>query len=97
MLFESNYAYVSTDLRFPGSGDEGEPAVATNGVSAPRKVASVSALPTPSAAAAAPANGDGEEKRISKWKLTKKINRIYADWLDDLTPPHGSPSKEYEL
>lgn len=89
-----HFAHGQSDLRFPGSGDEGEPAIATNGV---RKVPSVSALPTPSAAAAAPANGDGEEKRISKWKLTKKINRIYADWLDDLTPPHGSPSKEYEL
>lgn len=97
MFLQVAYMLMLIDLRFPGPVDEGEPAATTNGVSAPRKVAFVSALPTPSAAAAAPANGDGEEKRISKWKLTKKINRIYADWLDDLTPPHGSPSKEYEL
>ncbi|KAH6819352.1 hypothetical protein C2S51_002955 [Perilla frutescens var. frutescens] len=90
-----HFAHGQSDLRFPGAPDEGESAVATNTVSGPRKVASVSAFPTASAAAvAAPANEDREEKRISKWKLTKKINRIYADWLDDLTPPHCSPSKE---
>ena len=63
--------------------DEGE--ATTN---AARKVASVAPLPAPCAAVAvAPV----EEKRISKWKLTKKINRIYGDWLDNLTPPHLSP------
>lgn len=29
-----------------------------------------------------------EDKKILKWKLTKKIYRIYADWIDDLVPPH---------
>ncbi|XP_057770395.1 zinc finger CCCH domain-containing protein 39 [Salvia miltiorrhiza] len=92
-----HFAHGNSELRFSGSIDEGESAAATNAVSAARKVASVCAFPTTSAAAAAaaaPTTGDGEEKRISKWKLTKKINRIYADWLDDLTPPHLSPTKE---
>ncbi|KAG6397305.1 hypothetical protein SASPL_143471 [Salvia splendens] len=78
-----HFAHGSSDLRYSGSIDEGE---ATN---AARKVASVSPLPAPCGAAVAVA--PVEEKRISKWKLTKKINRIYGDWLDNLTPPHLSP------
>lgn len=74
-------------MRFSGSINEGEIAATTNAVSAPGKVASVSAFPAMEAAAA-PVAG---EKRISKWNAKKKINRIYADWLDDLTPPHLSP------
>ncbi|XP_009630795.1 zinc finger CCCH domain-containing protein 39 [Nicotiana tomentosiformis] len=34
-----------------------------------------------------------EDKKILKWKLTKKIYRIYADWIDDLVPPHLLASK----
>ncbi|KAK3029103.1 hypothetical protein RJ639_039247 [Escallonia herrerae] len=43
----------------------------------------------------APAMVDREEgkKCFSKWKGQKKINRIYADWIDDLLPPHMLPSK----
>ncbi|KAK4375539.1 hypothetical protein RND71_006216 [Anisodus tanguticus] len=33
-----------------------------------------------------------EEKKILKWKPSKKICRIYADWPDDLVPPHLLPS-----
>ncbi|KAM3302797.1 zinc finger CCCH domain-containing protein 39 [Capsicum chacoense] len=33
-----------------------------------------------------------EEKKNLKWKLSKKICRIYGDWLDDLVPPHLLPS-----
>ncbi|XP_049353753.1 zinc finger CCCH domain-containing protein 39-like [Solanum verrucosum] len=32
-----------------------------------------------------------EEKKIHKWKLSKKISRIYGDWIDDLVPPHLHP------
>ncbi|KAI3472239.1 hypothetical protein Pfo_029727 [Paulownia fortunei] len=35
----------------------------------------------------------GQSEMTSKWKLTNKINRIYADWLDDQTPPYCPPSK----
>lgn len=70
--------------------DEGE---SKSAVSPPRKVAAVSAFPAV-AAVVDTAAGDGEEKKISKRELTKKINRFYADWLDDLTPPHVSPTKE---
>ncbi|KAG6413673.1 hypothetical protein SASPL_126387 [Salvia splendens] len=82
-----HFAHGNSDLRFSGSINEGEIAATTNAVSAPGKVASVSAFPAMEAAAA-PVAG---EKRISKWNAKKKINRIYADWLDDLTPPHLSP------
>lgn len=77
-------------MRFPEEGES------RGTVSTPRRVAPVPAFPPTSTATAvaSPVAGDGEEKKTSKWKLTKKINRIYADWLDDLTPPHLSPAKE---
>lgn len=44
-------------------------------------------IPSIKAVISAPTNEDGEGKKcFSKWKGTKKINRIYADWIDDLTP-----------
>lgn len=70
-------------------------------VPVPKKMAS---LPTfiappanPASAAAAPVIVDAEEKAKSKWKLTKKVNRIYADWLDDVSPPRSLPDKEEEM
>lgn len=51
-------------------------------------------IPPIKAVIAAPTKEDGEgTKCFSKWKGTKKINRIYADWIDDLTPPLSLPSR----
>jgi hypothetical protein len=37
---------------------------------------------------------DGQGKKcLLKWKGPKKINRIYADWLDDLPLVQNLPSK----
>ncbi|GFP92908.1 zinc finger CCCH domain-containing protein 39 [Phtheirospermum japonicum] len=61
-----------------------------NAISIPRNPSSVSTFSTPPAnlGVAAPINGDEESKKASKWKVTKKINRIYADWLDDYCSPN---------
>lgn len=34
-----------------------------------------------------------QDKNFSWWRPKKKMNKIYADWLDDQTPPHGSPNE----
>ncbi|KAI3446513.1 hypothetical protein Pfo_003178 [Paulownia fortunei] len=89
-----HYAHGHSELKFSGTLDEAE--LVMNAGSVPRKSAPVSAFSTAPAnlAVGAPLNGDEEDKKTSKWKVTKKINRIYADWLDDLTPPYCSPSEE---
>ncbi|KAI8563902.1 hypothetical protein RHMOL_Rhmol03G0145500 [Rhododendron molle] len=51
-------------------------------------------IPPIEAVIAAPTMEDGEGKKcFSKWKGTKKINRIYDDWIDDLIPPLSLPSQ----
>ncbi|KAL2228195.1 zinc finger CCCH domain-containing protein 39 isoform X1 [Sesamum indicum] len=89
-----HFAHGQSELKYSGTLDEAE--LVMNAVPVPRKAASVSAFSTPPAnpMVAPPLNVDGEQKKTSKWKLTKKINRIYADWLDDLTPPNCSPGVE---
>lgn len=37
--------------------------------------------------------GEQGKKCLLKWKGPKKINRIYADWLDDLPLVHNLPSR----
>lgn len=34
-----------------------------------------------------------EDKNFLRWKPKRKINKIYGDWIDDLTPRHGSPNE----
>ncbi|KAL3532363.1 hypothetical protein ACH5RR_005884 [Cinchona calisaya] len=36
-----------------------------------------------------PLNEAREGKNFSRWILKRKINKIYADWIDDLSPPHA--------
>ncbi|CAA0842830.1 Zinc finger CCCH domain-containing protein 39 [Striga hermonthica] len=99
-----HYAHGHSELRFSGNNvDEAEQVVINasnnNNISIPRNnVSSVSGFSTPTvnlASTVVPINGDAENKKASKWKLTKKINRIYADWLDDADPPHFSANEDY--
>ncbi|KAL8036999.1 hypothetical protein ABFS82_11G012100 [Erythranthe guttata] len=94
-----HYAHGQSELKSHVSVSDSvhfEPA--KEAASIPRKPVPVStfiAAPANNLVAAIPSsNGDEESKKLSKWKLTKKINRIYADWLDDMTPPHNSPTQE---
>ncbi|KAE9609699.1 hypothetical protein Lal_00006568 [Lupinus albus] len=54
----------------------------------------IDAAPAPSNIASPPRANDAApgQKRLLKWKGTKKINRIYADWLEDEPPVQNLPS-----
>ncbi|GER39879.1 zinc finger CCCH-type family protein [Striga asiatica] len=98
-----HYAHGHSELRFAGNNvDEAEQVVinaSNNNVSIPRNnVSSVSGFSTPPVnltSTVVPINDDAGNKKASKWKLTKKINRIYADWLDDADPPNYSGNEDY--
>ncbi|KAL3623735.1 hypothetical protein CASFOL_032551 [Castilleja foliolosa] len=77
-----HYAHGQSELKYPGSVDEAEQMV-MNAISIPRNPNSVSTFSTTPANLGASINGDEEAKKASKWKVNKKINRIYGDWLDD--------------
>ncbi|KAL2480698.1 Zinc finger CCCH domain-containing protein 39 [Abeliophyllum distichum] len=90
-----HFAHGVSDLQAPGPRVETE-LVMNSGPQIPAQPLLVPVIGSSPATAVigAPANEDAESKKISKWKLNRQINRIYADWLDDLSPPHNSPSKE---
>lgn len=90
-----HYAHGQSELKVPPAIDEPEMAVPMNaGTTIPRKP--VSAFPTahPNTVVGAPLNTDADQQKASKWKLSKKVNRIYADWLDDMSPPRGALDDE---
>ncbi|XP_052198454.1 zinc finger CCCH domain-containing protein 39 [Diospyros lotus] len=87
-----HFAHGLSELQASGGQIEAE---AVNISKTPTKLVSVPGndVPTSKVVVTAPAKetgGDGK-KGLSHWKSTKKINRIYADWIDDLTPPRISP------
>ncbi|KAE9462735.1 hypothetical protein C3L33_05353, partial [Rhododendron williamsianum] len=88
-----HFAHGFSELQVPGARIEAE---AVSAFTFPMKPLSVlgTDIPPIKAVIAAPTMEDGEGKKcFSKWKGTKKINRIYADWIDDLTPPLSLPSQ----
>ncbi|PIN05514.1 hypothetical protein CDL12_21946 [Handroanthus impetiginosus] len=81
-----HFAHGQSELRLSGTLNEPEPVTTTGSIS--RKPVSVSVTTAPATVVVgAPLNRDEEQKEALKWKLTKKINRIYGDWLDDLDSP----------
>ncbi|XP_073285017.1 zinc finger CCCH domain-containing protein 39-like [Primulina huaijiensis] len=84
------YAHGQSDLKVSGSRVETEQI--TNSDAIPAK----SMATTGNQVVGSPLGEAGEDK-LSKWKLSKKINRIYADWIDDLSPPHCSPNKKDDI
>lgn len=85
----------SADLQVPGARVETE-LMMNSGSQIPAKPLPVPVINSAPASAVigAPVNEDAKNKEISKWKLNRQINRIYADWWDDLSPPRNSPRKE---
>ncbi|KAG9153254.1 hypothetical protein Leryth_020843 [Lithospermum erythrorhizon] len=81
-----------TDLQGPGMFPEGEPLVKSGQVQPKPFTVPVDAPPANVVPFAS--NKEDEEQKMSKWKLTKKVNRIYADWLDDLSPLRESNDDE---
>ncbi|GFZ20908.1 zinc finger (CCCH-type) family protein [Actinidia rufa] len=87
-----HFAHGLSELQLPGGRIEAE---VVDALTIPTKPVSVPVndVAPSKAVVAAPAKEDGDGKKgFSKWKGPKKINRIYADWIDDLTPPHNLPS-----
>lgn len=51
--------------------------------------------PSPIAVISGPKKQVSKENEASRWKLNKKINLIYGDWIDDLTPPRSIEGDGY--
>ncbi|CAA3023996.1 zinc finger CCCH domain-containing 39-like [Olea europaea subsp. europaea] len=90
-----HFAHGPSDLQVPGARVETE-LMMNSGSQIPAKPLPVPVINSAPASAVigAPVNEDAKNKEISKWKLNRQINRIYADWWDDLSPPRNSPRKE---
>ena len=91
-----------SELQVPGGRLEAE---AAGAISTSTK-ATLPALPNvtssvhandahPSNTASVPPAHEGGQgnKSLLKWKALRKINRIYADWLDDSPLVHNLPSR----
>uniref|UniRef100_A0A5B7BY56 Putative zinc finger CCCH domain-containing protein 39 n=1 Tax=Davidia involucrata TaxID=16924 RepID=A0A5B7BY56_DAVIN len=87
-----HFAHGQSDLQVPGSRIEAE-VMNTGSIPAKPLFVPINDVSPTNMLVGAPIKEDGEGKKcLRKWKGTKKINRIYADWIDDLTPPHSLPS-----
>ncbi|KAK9697799.1 hypothetical protein RND81_08G062000 [Saponaria officinalis] len=81
-----HYAHGQAELLLPGGRPaDSEP---TLGSSAPLKAVPPATDPTPMKTENVfPTNEGQSKKSLLKWNSTKKINRIYGDWIDDLDLP----------
>ncbi|XP_051140584.1 zinc finger CCCH domain-containing protein 39-like [Andrographis paniculata] len=84
-----HYAHGSSDLILCDGPEMG--VIGGGGAISRKAVGSVHGGAPPANMAVGDGDGGGGEEKRSKWKLNKKINRIYADWLDDVSPPRGLP------
>lgn len=90
-----HFAHGQAELRMPSGHIEGE-AFSTGSISIPIKPQSVPDNDaSPSRTVIVPTlTEEGQGKKcLLKWKGPKKINRIYADWLDDMPLVQHLPSK----
>ncbi|KAH9623125.1 hypothetical protein KSS87_001700 [Heliosperma pusillum] len=78
-----HYAHGQAELLLPGGRPaDSEPTFGNNG---PLKAVPLTSDPTPVKTDIGFATNEGQSKKsLLKWNPTKKINRIYGDWLDDL-------------
>ncbi|KAA8535067.1 hypothetical protein F0562_030070 [Nyssa sinensis] len=87
-----HFAHGKSELQVPSGHVEAE-AMNTGSIAAkPPLYVPVNDVSPPTMVVGAPTKEGEGKKCLQKWKGTKKINRIYADWIDDLTPPHSLPS-----
>ncbi|CAK9133988.1 unnamed protein product [Ilex paraguariensis] len=89
-----HFAHGQSELQVPSGLVEAEMMMNMGSIPAkPLAVPSNDAAPANTVTSASTKEEGVGKKGLSKWKLTKKMNRIYADWIDDLTPPHILPSE----
>ncbi|KAK9268487.1 hypothetical protein L1049_000239 [Liquidambar formosana] len=87
-----HFAHGQSELQVPGGRIEGElgstGSIPMRPVPVPSNDASLNITFT-----GITSKQEGMEKKcLLKWKGPKKINRIYADWIDDLLPVQSLPS-----
>ncbi|XP_062149358.1 zinc finger CCCH domain-containing protein 39 isoform X1 [Alnus glutinosa] len=90
-----HFAHGQAELRAPGAHFEGE-ALSMGSIpisTKPQSVPATDASP-PNTAGLPTLTEEGNGKKcLLKWKGSKKIDRIYADWLDDVPLVQHLPSK----
>ncbi|KAI5416288.1 hypothetical protein KIW84_041367 [Lathyrus oleraceus] len=98
---DCNFAHGDAELQVPGGGGiEAEAAVtmtnSTKAVTPTLRTTRSSAKYAPTLPARVSAMTE-EEKKVKKellWKKLNKINRIYGDWIDDLSPERPDLPRE---
>ncbi|TQD69146.1 hypothetical protein C1H46_045321 [Malus baccata] len=85
----STIELLISELQVPGGRTVEAEFLNTPPFSIPQVVAAVNSSAT-AIAALPPLNEEGGQRKkgMLKWKGSKKINRIYADWLDDVPLVH---------
>ncbi|XP_019191612.1 PREDICTED: zinc finger CCCH domain-containing protein 39 [Ipomoea nil] len=86
-----HFAHGHSELKAPAGRTEME--ATTNFAPAPIKPLAPAVDPSPAnAVPCAPVKEQQQQpeegKKFLKWKPTKKICSVYADWIEDLVPPH---------
>ncbi|CAI9764800.1 unnamed protein product [Fraxinus pennsylvanica] len=82
------YAHGPSELQRPGAHAEPEPKL--NSLQIPAKPLSASVIDSspPTKVIDVPkGKNEADENNSKKWKLNRRVNGIYGDWLDDLSPP----------
>ncbi|RDX97428.1 Zinc finger CCCH domain-containing protein 39, partial [Mucuna pruriens] len=97
---DCHFAHGQAELHGSGGRTEAETGAILNSIKATiptlHRATSVSSNDAPLShrPSVAPANEEEQgKKNLLKWKGSKKINRIYGDWLDDLPLVQNMPSR----
>ncbi|KAF5741975.1 hypothetical protein HS088_TW09G00013 [Tripterygium wilfordii] len=89
-----HFAHGQAELQFPGGGIEVEEGNSSSMWTKPQSILPVIDASGSMMVGAPAFTEEGQGKKcLFKWKGAKKINRIYADWLDDLPSVQSLPSR----
>ncbi|KAK4783853.1 hypothetical protein SAY86_018221 [Trapa natans] len=89
-----HFAHGVAEIQTPVGLVEGEPPNMAQTALKNQQV--LSSVPFPIGSTVDPME-QGQPKCLLKWKLNKKVNQIYADWLDDFPFLPNTPSKSESL
>ncbi|XP_050205425.1 zinc finger CCCH domain-containing protein 39 [Mercurialis annua] len=79
-----HFAHGQAELQAPGGHSEGEFGNAISSLTKPPLIVATNVSPIMTASVPSLVEEGQNKKCLLKWKSSKKINRIYGDWLDDL-------------